>query len=552
MKYNGKILNKPNDIAEAFASHFQSSYTNVSNLNLNVIESVSFSSVLSTHQFTTEEICDRLRQLDISKRSGPDGVPAIMLRNCATSLALPLCMIFQRSLDQGHFPEIWKMSNLLPVFKSGDKCDIENYRGISILSAIPKLLESILTDEIFKTYKRYINPTQHGFYQGRSTATNLAVYQNFLVSSIEQGHQVDSIYTDLFKAFDSVHHLLLLKKLSEIGISGSYLCWIQSYLSGRRQRVEVGGALSSEVIVTSGVPQGSHMGPILFLLFINDVVSCFASSYVLLYADDLKFYNRVSIDDNGLQEDLDRFVSWCSSNHLRINIPKCKSISFFKCLNPVIRTYTIDNCPIAAVDSFNDLGVIFQNDLSFNLHIEHIAIRALRMLGFIKRNSKYIMDTKALNCLYNSLVRSILEYCSIIWSPKYTCNVSRLEGIQNKYTKYLLYKLHFPSGGLTYETRILLCGMKSLEHRRREAMLLFLYKLCNNLIDCDAILSMIFLRVPSRRTRLQQLFHVGQHRTNYGQTAFIDRLLVNYNRYYCDCDIFNGSLQKIKNKIIFM
>lgn len=552
MQHNGKTMTKPEDIAEAFATHFQSTYTDKPILDFNRIDPVGFAGVLATHIFTTEEICDKLKRLDTSKRAGPDGVPPIMLKNCATSLAFPLRQLFQRSMDGGLFPAAWKLSFLLPIFKSGDKCDIENYRGISILSAIPKLFESILTDEIFTTYSRYINSVQHGFYRGRSTATNLAVYQNFLVTSVEQGHQVDSIYTDLSKAFDSVNHRLLLKKLSEIGVIGDYLRWIQSYLGDRRQRVDVSGTLSSEVMVTSGVPQGSHLGPVLFLLFINDVTSCFSSSHVLLYADDLKFYNRVSVDHNQLQDDLDRFVSWCSLNHLKINVPKCKSISFHRCDNQIVRNYTINNQLLTSVDSFNDLGVVFQKDLSFNLHVESVAVRGFRMLGFIKRNSKHIMDTKAVCCLYYSLVRSTLEYCSTIWTPKYTIHKSRLEAIQNKFTKYLLYKHHFPSDGLTYETRLMLCGLKSLEHRRREAMFVFLYKLCNGMIDCDTLLGLLRLKVPLRRTRQHKLFYEGQHRTNYGETAFIDRLVVNYNRFYCDCDIFNYSLSQIRNMIMFM
>ena len=163
-------------------------------------------------------------------------------------------MLFQRSFVTGIFPDIWKYSILVPIFKSGDRADVENYRGISLLSSVAKLFESIITDELFKTYKHYIVPEQHGFYRGRSTATNLADYHTFLVSSVEAGNQVDVIYTDLSKAFDSVCHSQLEKKLYAIGVSGTYLQWITSYLTSRKQRVTVGGAVSREVTVTSGVP----------------------------------------------------------------------------------------------------------------------------------------------------------------------------------------------------------------------------------------------------------------------------------------------------------
>ena len=372
------------------------------------------------------------------------------------------------------------------------------------------------------------------------------MYQDFLITSVEKGHQIDTIYTDLSKAFDSVCHTLLLKKLSEIGISGNYLAWISSYLQDRSQWVEICGSRSGEVFATSGVPQGSHMGPVLFSLFINDVKSCFRSSKILLYADDLKMYGRVQPGGDYLQSDLDRFVYWCSENFLKINVSKCKAISFYKTVNPYNTGYVINGEPVEAVEFINDLGVIFDRNLSFNLHINNITLKGLRLLGFIKRNTKYMTDTRALMCLYNCLVLSILEYCSVIWSPTYDVHKNRLERVQNKFIRYLLFKHHFPSFGVPYETRLLLCGMKSLETRRRNALFLFLFKLLNNEIKCDTLLQLVSFQVPVRQTRQQQLFHVRLHRTNYGLTAFVDRMLMNYNRFYADCDIFRFKLPRIK------
>ena len=551
MKYQDRNLDGSVDIAEAFASHFQSSYSDLSDVDLSAMEPVKYATTLSSHVFNMYEIVEKLSALDTAKKAGPDGIPAVLLKNCSPSLALPLQLLFQRSLDSGYFPKEWKRSSLLPIFKSGDKSDIANYRGISILSAIPKLFESILTDEIFATFKNNIIPEQHGFFQGRSTATNLVLYQSFLISSLEAGQQVDCIYTDLSKAFDSVCHPLLIKKLSEIGFSGSYLSWIRSYLDNRRQSVEVCGKTSREVLVTSGVPQGSHIGPMLFLLFINDVTTCFKYSKVLMYADDLKFYNVVDASSNGLQSDLDNFVSWSSCNLLNINVSKCKSISFYRLKDPTATTYTIQNDSIEAVNSINDLGVIFDRQLSFSLHVESIVLKAFRLLGFIKRNTKYINDTKAIMCLYNCLVRSILEYCSVVWAPSYAVHRNRLERVQNKFCKYLLYKHRFPCSDLTHEVRLMLCGIKSLEQRRKDALFMFIYKLFTNRIDCSSLLGQISLLVPLRLTRQQQLFHEAYHRTNYGQSACIDRLARNYNVFYSDCDIFSSSLTGIKSLILF-
>lgn len=549
MQFMDQSLNNSHDIADAFASHFQSCYSNHDDVVLTGNCPVEFSSVLSSHIFSNEEISAKLSSLDVSKKAGPDGIPPLLLKSCCTSLVIPLKSLFQKSMDAGYFPLTWKNSNLLPIFKSGDRSIVGNYRGISLLSAIPKLFESVLTDEIFNTYKSYIIPEQHGFFKNRSTCTNLAVYQNFLISSIEAGYQVDSVYTDISKAFDSVCHSLLIKKLSEIGVSGSYIKLIESYLSLRRQRVIVCGSFSRYISVTSGVPQGSHLGPVLFILFINDVISCFRSSQCLLYADDLKLFSTAGPGSVGLQSDLDRFVIWCESNYLSINISKCRSISFYKRRNPLGNTYTIGNTTIERVSSINDLGIIFDTDLTFNSHIDSIVLKGFRMLGFIKRNSKHITDTKAITCLYNCLVRSLLEYCSVIWAPRYDCHIQRVERVQSKFLKYLLYKFHFPHSNIPYDTRLQLCGVNSLECRRRKAYLLFLHKLLNGGIDCTSLLNLIMFLVPTRRTRQTQLFYEQYHRTNYGFNAFVDRLLQNYNKFFPYCDIFSQSLDSVKRML---
>ena len=547
MHYNNNTLSNPSEISNAFAAHFQSSYCVYEGIDIASAPRVDFASTLSAHYFTSAEIIGKIMGLDTAKGAGPDGIPPLFLKNCCQSLTEPLRLLFQRSMDIGVFPATWKYSGLLPVFKSGDKADISNYRGIAILSAIPKLFESIITDEIFSTFKNYIIPQQHGFYSGRSTTTNLAIYQNFLISSLEAGRQVDCIYTDLSKAFDCVCHPLLLRKLSDMGVAGSYFRWITSYLSCRRQHVTICGSVSREVVVTSGVPQGSHIGPVLFVLFVNDVVSCFQSSQFLMYADDLKLFSIVGPEQNGLLADLDLFVEWCRRNYLNLNVSKCKVITFSKCRLPTVFNYSINSVNAERVTSFNDLGIIFDCDLNFNMHIDNIVLKGLRMLGFIKRHTKHILDTRAVTCLYNSLVRSILEYCSTIWSPNYICHIERLERVQRKFVKYLLFKHHFPSLGINYSTRLLLCGIKTLECRRRDALLIFLYKLLNGTTQCSELLEQILLLVPVRTTRHRQLFFERTHRTNYGLTAFVDRIVNNYNQFYSQHDLFFLSLNSVKN-----
>ena len=173
------------------------------------------------------------------------------------------------------------------------------------------------------------------------------------------------------------------------------------------------------------------------------------------------------------------------------------------------------------------------------------------MLGFIKRNTKHLSDTKALTSIYNCLVRSVLEYCSVIWSPSYACHVDRLERVQNKFVKYLLFKFRFPYLNVPHETRLLLCGFQSLEARRRNAHLLFLYKLINGFIDCSSLLSLVLFLIPRRNTRQVRLFYEQYHRTNYGLNSFSHRLVYTYNRFFPDYDIFFTSLTTLKRNLIF-
>ena len=553
MEYNGVSLDDPQDIANAFAKHFQSCYCvhkNISTANVTVDYNNTLS--LSYHHFTTEEIDAKLKSLDKNKNSGPDGIPPVLLINCSSSLSEPLRILFQISLDKAIFPTEWKTSTITPIFKSGNKAKIENYRGIAIISCIPKVMESILTDELFTTFSKSIITEQHGFYKGRSTTTNLAIYHDYLVNNLEQREQVDVIYTDLSKAFDSVSHELLLHKLNCMGIAGVYLEWIKSYLQARHQCVKICDKVSNVISVTSGVPQGSHIGPVLFLFFVNDVIDVFLTCKVLMYADDLKFYHAIKSFDDCLkvQIDLDNFLSWCLTNHMRVNINKCKTFRFYKRQNPIIYHYNINNTILESPRTICDLGVTFDKDLSFIEHVNNITLKALRLLGFIKRHTQQITDLHAILTLYHTLVRSILEYNSIIWSPHYASHKYRLETVQNRFTKFYVYKMGLPYHAFDSHIRLEITGLRSLEDRRKLALLYFLHKLISGATDCPSLLSKINFHVAPCNTRHRRLFFIRPHRTNYGQQAFCDRMVANFNDNFAEYDLFGTSLYSLKKAVM--
>lgn len=537
-------------IANMFADYFNSTYTTNNNFNPDMIDKSFFSNYnlnLVNLQVSVDEVFNSLQSLNTNKSAGPDGISPYFLKFASPTLAYPLCLFFNLSLKQGCFPDQWKEAFITPIFKSGNKSNVENYRPISGLSVMAKLFEKMVTEFITPSVRQIIIPEQHGFLQGKSTVTNLLCYSDFITNALENGTQVDSIYTDLKKAFDRVDHNVLLLKLALYGIGGNLLEWFKSYLTNRKQYIVIQGYKSNELNVTSGVPQGSHLGPVLFLLFINDISSVIRFSKVLLFADDLKLFKSVgSITDcHMLQNDLSNITLWCEHNFLDLNIGKCKTISFSKKkgllrFNYYIRTHSLDR-----VSTVTDLGIMFDDRMSFIPHINRTVNKAYRMCGFVIRQCQQFTNFPAIILLFNSLSRSILEYGSIIWAPTYQCHINQLERVQKNIVKFLMFKLNLHSYEISYPMRLSMLGMESLELRRVNADKIFMFKLFNNAVDCPSLLGLFSLNVPSYGTRSTELIHVPFNRTNYGQHSATTRLC----KYLNDCsrvDIFNTKLSHFK------
>lgn len=575
MASDSNVATNGSEICDLFATQYASVYNQGTIKTLNdPSESVS-SIYLTSITFSKDQILKVLKRLNVNKGAGADGIPAVFVVRCANALATPLTIIINKSLSSGIFPMAWKEALVVPLFKSGDTTLVKNYRPISIITVFAKVFETLLCPILSWQFKQFILPEQHGFVKARSTATNLLSFVEDLTVEVDRGKTVDVIYTDFTKAFDTVNHFLLLQKLSSLGIAGDILKWCRSYLSNRKSVVVVGGHKSKPFIAQSGVPQGSHLGPLLFTFFINDISKCFSNSKFYMFADDLKFFRVVNSQQDQLllQTDLNKLVSWCTLNDMNLNIDKCKIVRFTRKKELTAVSYSVDDVPLGEVDHIRDLGIIIDNKLRFNIHIDQIAKQGFKTLGFVMRNCKEFKKPSTTLAIYNSLVRSSLEYCSVVWNPHYDIYIKRLESVQKRFLWQLSFKCNLAKILPSYEDRLRHFHLKTLYSRRKLLDNMFLYKLINGHIDAPNLLCKTNINVPSRLPRLNKYSPFVQKiaRTNLGQFSPLNRIFKTYNVAHnlkafddtrdCDerdirkskkvmeIDIFSNPPHKFKNNI---
>jgi len=537
MYYNNENISGGNDITNCFAQHF-SSVLNMPSITESIVDyyNTSIPSVdLNSCTLAISDVYNELNEIKYSTCSGPENISNTFFMQCKFVLSTPLLMIFNRSLAIGVFPDQWKISYVSPVYKSGDINNIINYRPVSIISIIPKIFEGIVYKKISPLFKNFIVNEQHGFMSGRSTTTNLLVLQHFILNAFKSNCQVDVIYTDFAKAFDKIDHNILIKKLFQSGLRNPFYSWLVSFLSGRKQYVKFKNYNSYIYNVTSGVPQGSHLAPLLFNIYINDISNI--NSNILLFADDAKFFRIIKspLDSNLLQYDLDNISNWCDNNKLYLNVSKCKIITFTRKRVSILNKYFLNGIELERVNLIKDLGVYLDSSLSFNDHHVHIQNRASSMLGFIMRSCNNFNNLLALKSLYCALVRSIFDYNSIIWSPYTLGPIYSIEAIQNRFLRIISIKCNIKRLPHTsYEPLLLYLNIDTLQNRRIKNDISFIFKLLNGYIYCPDLLSNISFLVPGHSTRQTDTFYMPFQRTLYGKNAPLFRCMQHVNNYNVD------------------
>ena len=479
---NNRYTASSKKMADILSKQYESVFSEPRDHSVYTDREPSVDCTLTDIVFSEDDIIKAIDELSNNSASGPDGTPAILLKKCKNQLCKPLFVLWRNCLDLGVTPEDLKTAHVIPIFKSGHQGLAANYRPIALTSHLIKIFEKIVRNSIAKYLddNGLFNDSQHGFRQGRSCLSQLLAHFENLLTRLESNGNVDVIYLDFSKAFDKVDHNILLEKLKLLGVNGKIHSWIKSFLLKRTQKVMVNGFLSDPTHVKSGVPQGSVLGPLLFLILISDIDSEVLESFLSSFADDTRIGMSVSTqkDTEKLQDDLNKVYVWAVENNMSFNNNKFELIRYG--LNTLLKDSTHyfgpDGSEIESKPHVKDLGVMMSSNGSFSEHINKTCEKARDMCSWILRTfssrSPLLMTT-----LWKALVQPILDYCSQLWCPIQPGQIKQLEEIQKSFTRKI--KLDHK---LDYWERLKTLRFYSQERRRERYRILYLWKMFEKLV----------------------------------------------------------------------
>lgn len=472
-----------------------------------------------------------LSNLKVDKAAGPDHIRPVVLKELRHEIVDVITILFQKSLATGEIPSDWSRAFVCPIYKKGDVSDPANYRPISLTCILCKTLEHIVASALSSHFNsnNILYDLQHGFRERRSCETQLLELTDFLVNNISKGKQTDLILLDFSKAFDKVNHLKLLHTLQEHGVSPQILNWTRSFLIGRSQTVLLNGDHSTEVPVTSGVPQGSVLGPLFFLLYINKLPSS-VTSQIRLFADDTAVYltiNSIS-DAETLQEDLTRMEAWESEWNMEFNPSKCQVLHITRNKNPIKHKYFLHGETLQAVSNAKYLGVDLSSDLSYSTHINRITTNANKTLGFLKRNI-LTKNEKVRELAYKTLVRPQVEYASSIWSPHTKTQINKVEMVQRRAVRWVKHE-YSPLASVTAMQDSL--GWRTLEQRRCDFRLIMFFRIYHHLVEVEFP---SYIKKPVRLSRHMHplSFRQIQVTSDYHKWSFYPHCITLWNSLPC-------------------
>jgi hypothetical protein len=436
--------------------------------------------IMKRPEILEAKVLELLEQVNEDKAEGPDGVSPRVLKPLAKLLSKPITMIFKESLRRNKVPDGWKIAWITVIYKNGKRTMAGNYRPISLTSVLCKIMEKLIREPILDHMKKngFFSNKQYGFIKGRSTVLQLLYAVESWMETMEKGNSVDCIYADFRKAFDKVPHRRLMEKVRSYGIEEGICDWLESFLSNRKQQVIINGQRSEEEDVISGVPQGSVLGPLLFIIFINDLPELVKAA-LFLFADDSKIWKEIEgqHDKVSLQEDLNAMEQWSKTWLLEFHPDKLKLIHMNIKHEEVESDYKVGEYTVKGVQKEKDLGVIVDKRLSFEQHITYIVKKANSTMAMIRRAFKFL-DRDMFRLLFKGMVRNGLEYGGPVWSPYKMKEIERIEGVQRRATSRLPGMKN-----KTYEERLKELNLPTLRYRRTRGDMIETYKIMHGIYD---------------------------------------------------------------------
>ena len=510
---------------------------------------------LDSIETTEEEVQKILKSLDISKSNGPDGISNRLLKQTAAAIAKPLSIIFNLSLSSSKFPTDWKKANVSPIYKKNDRQNDSNYRPISLLSCIGKVLERIVFIRLYEFCMRHnlLTWRNSGYKHKDSTINQLIYISHHIYDALTKGLDVCFVSLDASSAFDRVWHDGLLFKLKSLGVSGSLLAWFKDYLSRRMQRVVIGGSSSEWIYIKAGVPQGSILGPLLFLIYIEDIIDNI-NSEILLFADDtclLKTLTHPLESIACINDDLETLRQWSTNWLVNFNPTKTKYMVLSKKLTPpVYNDLFIGTTKLEKVGIHKQLGITFNNSMTWEHHITDICKRAGSRIDLIRRLPASITPLTKLH-IYTTFVRPLLEYGNVLFD---NCTGEMQELLENTQRQAALaitraYQ-HTSHNNLLQEL-----GLITLQERRTIAKLTLFYKIKSNLTP-DYLKTLIPNEVGQDQPyqlRNARAIKIPKCTKNYFLKSYIPSTIKMWNdlplniRLLDDLDTFKNELARLKD-----
>ena len=401
------------------------------------------------------------KDIDVNKSSCIENVSSKVLKEALIYLNDKFTTLINKSFEVGLFPDAWKCAKVTPLFKGGNRNIVGNYRPVSLLPLPLKIIEKIVHGRLsnFFELRNILDPNQGGFRKGHSTINTISKLTNEIFKGMNQRELTTACFIDMAKAFDTVNHDILCNKLQKIGISGNVLKWVKNYLNNRTQCTNANGVTSTSLNITCGVPQGSILGPLFFIVYVNDIIASLRHCNYLLYADDTVLFitGGLELSTIHLQNDLTNFKRWCDRNQLTMNIQKNKYVIFglkSQTRKIVNHTLSMNTNRLEKVASYKYLGLTLDMNLNYNKHLEN-CLRLISHKAYLLSKIRMYIDTRTAITIYKTLILPVIEYGDVIYDGANQKLLDALQTSQNRILRICMHRLfYFTSCVISISLRI--------------------------------------------------------------------------------------------------